>query len=230
MAADHTIYQPYRFNKLAKAAQLRATSATQAALGAQLETSVSDLVPADLPQIMGAINRFTVMFNAWNEQGRQVFDMAEPMQALAGKRVPVPAQIPGDGYPEAFYVHFGLTAGLRTSADDFIDGALVILESHMGTPTLQCAFVCGSDTSPNPDWASLAQILHTQGRLAFATAPVDNLSAIILSQEVGDPVLYSDDVMCDAATRLLLALSYLAEPKPRAIINDNDPGTTFKPF
>ncbi|NEJ26875.1 hypothetical protein GR205_02595 [Rhizobium leguminosarum] len=229
MTADHTIYQPYRFNRLAKAAQLRASSAAHAALD-EHQSDVSDLLLADMPQIMAAINRFTVMFNAWNDYGRQVFDMAEPMQALAGTQVAAPAQIPDDGYPEAFYVHFGLTAGLKTKAGDFIDGALVILSSHSGKSSLHCAFVCGSDASGITDDASLARILRTQGRLAFAAAPLADLSAITLSQTVGDPMVSSDEVMTEAVTRLLLALSYLAEPKPEATISNHDTGSAFKPF
>ncbi|CAN7388263.1 MULTISPECIES: hypothetical protein [Rhizobium] len=227
MTADHTIYQPYRFNRLAKAAQLRASSAAHAELD-EHQSDVSDLLLADMPQIMAAINRFTVMFNAWNDHGRQVFDMAEPMQALAGTQVAAPAQIPDDGYPEAFYVHFGLTAGLKTKAGDFIDGALVILSSHSGKSSLHCAFVCGSDASGITDDASLARILRTQGRLAFAAAPLADLSAITLSQTVGDPMVSSDEVMSEAVTRLLLALSYLAEPMPKAQISNHE--TIFKPF
>lgn len=229
MAADHITYHPFRFNRLAKAARLHAISGQPTGDVSQQEAEAV-LLLADMQQIMTSINRYTLMFNAWSEKGRQVFDMSEPMNALAGQNVSKPANIPEEGYPDAFYVHFGPGAMLKTSAGDFIDGSLVTITDVSGKSVMQCALVCGPENDGVPTGASFAQILRTQGRLAFATADVDSLTELTLSHECGDPSVRSDEVMAQALARLQLALTFLAEPKPDLTNADDDDGLAFKPF
>lgn len=211
---DFLAYQPYRFNRLARAAQRQGRDLSAGTLSASdLPAAIEgDGIPlSELQNRTKDIIRVTQVFNAWAASGRQIFDLSDLIQELAGSVGIELSEVHQAVYPPDFYIHFGPNAGLHTRGEctDFIEGAYVRQTDRSGIAGLEFIYVCGARPNENPDKMGLSQILRTQSRVAFAFAPLDNLPALFSSLEAGDPCLIQDPVMAAVASRALVALKYI---------------------
>ncbi|WP_028747118.1 hypothetical protein [Rhizobium mesoamericanum] len=230
---DFLIYQPYRFNRLARAAQRFGHRLSTGPLGI-IEPAIGAeaLSLSELQSRTKDVLRTTRMFNVWAQSGRRVFDLSSTMADLAGALGIEVGDFGQAEYPSSFYIHLGADAGLQTryGSNDYIEGAYAQTISRSGVAGLELAYVCGARSNEDPEAMSFSDILRTQSRVVFAFVDFDRLPDLFSSVDGGDPLLARDPVMAAAATRILVALKHIgSKPKP-GTTEDDQPEAILRPI